>query len=307
MQRLIYTEADQRLHAYKSYGAQKILWNETTGYSAAKPSKDTKQVSLSKLYKSHTEAFNEYLKEAIGEDVSVLVIHKADTANTLVDKLSAKKRAKAPVADALRAEDRFWHVYPGTKHWVSDPVPTEWALLPTDYIPQAPDLPSAETSVRSAVPGATMGETYWEYVCVLIAIVKQEGYDAVAEKTGTEEDVGDLDTAVQALHKYYVSKGIQYDDSSTRRTVMNEWGYSLVLTGPVAWTELHKKLTLKQDETYIVDISDHTVKIRIRQDLPAATEDVASENLRNYYETFSEEDNYDDDEMTKPVLYVFKK
>ena len=52
------------------------------------------------------------------------------------------------------------------------------------------------------IPNASLGTTYWEYMCVLIAIIKSEGYGAVNTKTG--QRVSDLDQAVQALHNHYI-------------------------------------------------------------------------------------------------------
>jgi hypothetical protein len=35
--------------------------------------------------------------------------------------------------------------------------------------------------------------------------------------------------AVHALHDYYISQGIQYDDGTVRNQVMSGWGYSIVV------------------------------------------------------------------------------
>ena len=138
------------------------------------------------------------------------------------------------------------------------------------FVPGVPDLPSAETDLFTMLPGQKdKDKTYWTYACVLIALVKSDQAKAQAL---TRSGSTTLEELVQGLHAYYVRKGIQYDDTSTRFTVMDEWGYKPIFIGETTWLNLPTKFAFPAGD-YIFDIVEHTVAVNvpvdIREDRPS--------------------------------------
>lgn len=179
-----------------------------------------------------------------------------------------------------------------------------WVVsTPGDFIPSAPDLPGARESVRSKIPGKKLGETYWEYMCVLIALVKSDGYGTVQRLTG--QQVGTLQPAIQALHDHYIDLGVQYDDSAARTHVMNDWGYKAIFSGQSTWADLPKHVELKRGGKYIFDIPGHTVQVDVLRDVPKDGKPLA--NPKQFLSPQSEKDNFDKDETLVAVNYIWSK
>ncbi len=89
---------------------------------------------------------------------------------------------------AMVDHNRLLKHYPQVKYDSSDQLEVSWVMSsPNDFIAGKPDLPPS-TSVRAKDPNASLGTTYWEYMCVLIAIIKSEGYGAVNTKDRAESE-----------------------------------------------------------------------------------------------------------------------
>jgi hypothetical protein len=179
-----------------------------------------------------------------------------------------------------------------------------------DLFPEKPDLAAAGQSVRSEIPGTADEhgklKKYWEYTCVLIALYKNDGIAKVNQILGDRGPVeDDIDVVVQALHDFYIGRKIQYDDTATRMTVMNEWGYQLVFGGNVAWADLPLHVALYPSGKYIVDIDGHTVKMKPKHRIPRATTPLQGLMI-DHFECDSDKENYSTSEFLKPVLYVWK-
>jgi hypothetical protein len=186
---------------------------------------------------------------------------------------------------------------------------TPFILRPTEYFSQAPDLPAVGTKLRETKVPKKGKLTYYHYTCVLIALVKDNGMakaKALAKTIGTDEAaLVDTPSAVYALHDYYMTNNVQYDDSSTRFQVMAEWGYNMVFSGESNWLALGKEIEL-QPGGYVFDIPGHTLKVTVKKkvgkDMPAKA------TFNEYFKAESDSENYGlGDEHTKPVRYVWKK
>lgn len=307
VQRLIYTQQNQTLHVPKNYGDLRIPWNDDERYSIEREPND-RDPTLSSLYRKYRDKFNQYIGAGIDQTIANMIVHEATNEDAGVFLMSLLGEKDRPTGNALRniflSPNRYLLNYSGVKYWAASEVETnqEWAILPKDYIPQAPDLPPAGTSLQDKIPGK-MGAKWWEYACVLIALVKQEGYDSVNEKT--DGDADNLNDAVQALHNYYKGKGIEYDDSSTRGAMMREWGYDLIFSGPVSFTNLRKHISLSAGKKYIFDITGHTVKVDLKKDMAKRDEDIA--DFSEFFTFHSDPSNYSKDETAQQVLYIFAK
>ena len=229
------------------------------------------------------------------------------------------------VVTALKRYDRCLTVHKGLQYWGKTEVPDgDLVTLPESYIPGENDLPPKGTGLDADIVGAEPGTLYWEYACVLIAIVKHEGDQAVLQKIGksgaklatprlsTKKDKGPVITSksygvVQALHDYYLAKGVQYDDSSKTRQVLKEWGFDLIFTGPVVLlADLCKHIELKKGGKYIFDIDGHTVKVDLLKDLAKQANPIA--NVDEYFRFESDPQNYEvGKEKTKRILYIYQK
>jgi hypothetical protein len=322
VQRLIYEQSDKTLLASEGYGNQRVPWDAEKGVALPRDPAGTDPTLLS-LYTAQADTFNAYLAATVGE-----VVERArfvapasyqtvlgsmvgfrpqdkDVPYTEEEKATAKS-VGAELARTLARDNMFIPRYRGVTFWKPSDV-TE-SMLPamrlTDVIAQEPDLPGKGTSVRSPKGRDRLAGTYWEYVCVLIALVKHEGYPAVKSKTKAAATINSLDTAVQALHDYYIGKGIQYDDSATRRKVMDEWGYKLIFSGPIAFSDLRRNIALPLGKKYIFDITGHTVKVDLKAPVPKDDQPTDP----NAFLTFrSEPDNYNLSEVAQELLYIFAK
>ena len=307
IQRLMHNQADNKLSVPPAYADQRIGWDEKAKHvvrSTATPT-DPKLVELVKsspTVKGHAVdgvglAFGEMTRDA----------NIKATAATL-----AADWAEPGTADALGeiAEDTYQVLrgFKGEKYGSAEEAKVAWAQSPTDYLPGKPDLPAAGKSVKAAIPKHPESKTYWQYMCVLIALVKAEGLASVLTITKTKGAApATLEAAIQTLHDYYMRKQqpIQYDDSSARATVMKEWGYTRIYSGLTAWEDLPKKTSLKAG-TYIFDITGHTVLVKVKEDFERSADALADPTT--VFEPDSDPGNYKPGtEFKKPVTGIYKK
>lgn len=236
----------------------------------------------------------------------------------------ASKGAKGDVGKTFKAaaldQHKLLHHYDANTFASVQEATIDLVMDPEDFLPEAPDLPEAGkplTSVRKEFEHASVGAkkkkgksearalpTYWEFVCVLIALVEVGGLDAAKAKSGAKKTPGDVTEAVQSLHDHYMGRDVplQYDDSSARRKIMTEWGYSMIFSGRSAWTELPSRVALAAGK-YIFDIKGHTVAVDVLKDIGPTTKiDKESE----YFKCHSDPKNYNKDEFKEQVHYIWK-
>ncbi len=306
MQRLLYNVKNQNLVVPKTYGDQQLPWDGTKYLEdRAVRSGDPNLVDLA----TTDEGVKKHLMKGLDiQDYEGLNKVKsaadADLANNGA-RLVAEDAAPG-VADELRSvvvdPHRLIRYFTGTKYTNSADLDISWVMLPQDFIPSPPDLGAKGTSVRAKIPSDPLGATYWEYMCVLIALVKADGYATV--KRLTDKQPTTLQPAVQALSDHYLADGLQFDDSSTRRQVMKEWGYKMIFSGSSEWTDLPAHVALKKAK-YIFDIPGHTVMVEVKKAMPRNGTPLTK--LDDYFEPQSERDNYDKDEFDSPVTYIWAK
>lgn len=147
--------------------------------------------------------------------------------------------------------------------------------------------------------------TYWEFVCVLIALLSVEGIDCAKATEAASKTPGSMLEAVQALHDHYMrlQQPLQYDDSSARRKVMTEWGYELVFAGRSAWEALPGRVVLKPGK-YIFDIKGHTVHVDVLRDVGPRTK---IKDVKQFFKCNSDKKNYNKDEFAEQVHYIWAK
>lgn len=206
-----------------------------------------------------------------------------------------------------RAHNRIMEYGPGMTFTSAEDVGAQWVRLPEEYIARMPDLPAATADpLTEKIPGSKVrGATYWAYVCVLIALIKQEGMDAVQKLVGGKTPPATEPEAVKQLHAYYKSRGIEYDDSSTRFRVMRDWGYKMVFSGNTSWEDLPTWIPLYEGKKYIADINGHTVKIEVLKDIPMGDPIVGP---AKYFKADSDKSNYSSgDELALPVKGIWEK
>jgi len=181
------------------------------------------------------------------------------------------------------------------------PARSPFVMEPLDFFAQKRDLKKG-IKAMDKIPGK--GKlTYYHKMCTLIALVKEAGGIAEAKTITKDDSITDLKSAVQALHDHYLDKNVDYDDSSTRFTVMNEWGYQMIYSGSSAWMEL----TSLPAGRYIFDIPGHTVHVTVKKTLPAAWPKKKGD-FSEYFEPDSDKDNFPrGTEKTFPVRYIWKK
>ncbi|MDA0167139.1 hypothetical protein OM076_43160 [Solirubrobacter ginsenosidimutans] len=209
---------------------------------------------------------------------------------------------------------------------------------PEDYLPEAPDLPDAHVAVNSPRKGeetkaaqerarqereASRGnkggkrnkpkesanpvKTYWEFMCVLIALLKIEGFACAKVAALAAQPPTSLLAGVQVMHDHYMGLNVplQYDDSSARRAVMNDWGYQMVFAGRSRWTELPGRVVLTPG-AYIFDIKGHTVYVDVLKDIGPKTK---IGDVKQFFKCNSDPKNFSLDEfhVDQRVSYIWKK
>ncbi len=306
VQRLLYSTKNQNLVVPKSYGDQQLPWDgenylEERAVRQSDPTLAalaTKDLAVKKHLMNGLD-----IKNYEGLDKITPVADSSLAANGA--KLAAND-AEPALAAQLRSvvvdPHQLIRHSPGTKYQNIDEPAISLVMLPKDFIPSPPDLGGEGVSVRLKIPKDPLGATYWEYMCVIIALVKADGYGTVKRLTGKQPNA--LQPAVQALNDYYLAKAVQFDDSSTRRQVMKEWGYNLIFSGNSEWQDLPAHVALKK-ANYIFDIPGHTVLVEVKQDMPRSATSLTKPS--DYFVPKSEKDNYDKDEFASPVMYIWAK
>jgi hypothetical protein len=271
VQRLFYNYDASTLVATPEYADQRVPWDGSKHLQMRKPT--DADPKLIELVQSNPTVKAQLVKGLdLEQDILDFIVQPADTLKNNVGKLAKDGPDKENVAAELKAAaidpNRIFKHLKGKKYPdEGNPLPISWAISsPGDFVAEPSDL-KAGIDVREQIPGKMKGTTYWEYMCVLIALVKADGYGKV--KTLTKKDVSGLTPAVQALSDYYLQKGIEFDDSSARRQVMAEWGYKLIFAGRTPWADLPKYVALAPGQgKYIFDIVGHTTLVDVARSVP---------------------------------------
>jgi hypothetical protein len=139
--------------------------------------------------------------------------------------------------------------------------------------------------------------------CALIALFKSEGKEAIRAflkdkvdkegwKPGRLPGAADPDIDYwRAMHAYfYTFKRVEYDDTSSKMTIMRPFGYRLKFVGPTSFDQLWRAQL--QAGRYIVDIArpGHTMMTRVQDDFTAPLP--ANKQLSDVFEFFNEGSNY---------------
>lgn len=252
--RLMYNPNNERLTVPDTYGNTRV-GNETL---AAKANNDA--------------VFRDQLRVGMHvRGLSQVTVETAANLRTHTAKLAADGDPAGATAvalgDAAVDHNRLLKHSHGTTYASPDAVKTELVMAkPDDFVPGKDDLPGADVNLFTQIKGGEPGKLYWEYACVLVALAKLDPNWAKA-KALTKTNPGTIEQMVQHLHKYYKTKGVMYDDTSTRFRVMDEWGYKPIYFGKTTWKDLPKHVELKKGGKYIFDIVGHTVAVTADQDV----------------------------------------
>jgi hypothetical protein len=178
-------------------------------------------------------------------------------------------------------------------------------MRPKDFLPGAPDLPGVGVDLLTTeIPGDKDKSKYITYACVLFALLKDDGFAKAKDITKKQTFPSDLYQAVQALHDHYVGEDVQYDDGSVRNSVMTRWGYTMLWAGETDWDKLSAEISLQQG-SYIFDITGHTVRVDVLQDVWLGTQ-IA--NPKAFFKPDSDSKNYTKDkEWKQKVMSIWKK
>ncbi len=204
--------------------------------------------------------------------LSQVTVETVANLRTHVAKLAADGNATGATAvalgDAAVDHNRLFKHSHGAKYASPDAVKTEWVMsTPGDFVPGKDDLPDANVNLFTQIKGEEKGKLYWEYACVLVALAKLDPNWTKA-KALTKTNPSTIEQMVQDLHKYYKTKGVMYDDTSTRFRIMDEWGYKPIFFGKIKWKDLPKHVALDKGTKYIFDIVGHTVAVTATDAVP---------------------------------------
>jgi hypothetical protein len=305
--RLMHNQADNKLSVPRSYADLRIGWDEAKKY-VVRSTAANNDPKLGDLVKT-SQTVKQHAVDGVGVDFGEMV-GEADVGAKAAGFVGEYAEEGTAEEVAAVAEDpyRVLKVFKGQPLFSTEELQIAWAQAPSDYLPGAPDLPAKGKSVRSAIPKDPNSKTYWQYMCVLIALVKAEGLASVNRITKAKGPApSTLDAAVQKLHDHYMGlkQPIQYDDSSARAKVMTEWGYTRIYAGLTSWADLPKKIALPAG-TYIFDITGHTVLVEVKQEVKRGEDPLADPTA--VFVPKSEPDNYEvGKEFTKPVTGIYKK
>jgi hypothetical protein len=167
------------------------------------------------------------------------------------------------VAHTRRTLESHTHLADIDVDTAAEPLPeTRRIMRPLDLMPEPTDLAGAS---------ADQLKVKW---CGLIALVKSEGKPAIREflkSAGAPKVPATSATDLAfygAMHEYfYVTKGVEYDDTSNKMQLMTPFGFKLIFVGPTSFDLLYKA-KLKAG-TYIIDIHrpGHTMLMTVHSDL----------------------------------------
>jgi hypothetical protein len=281
---------------------------KTQAQPTAEPQPQAPKAKTLATLANEDATFRGHLKTGLNVEALDTVTSIADAqlqanAATLADKEPADGTVDALKAVAVDTNRLLTH-YSLAKYKDKKDLDISWVMSsPNDFVPGANDLPPEGGKVRDPT-GGDVGETYWEFMCVLIASIKDGGWGRVKELTGV--DTADLQVAVQAMNDFYFEAGVMYDDSSARFRVMKDFGYTLMWAGNTPWENLPAHVTLAQGKSYLFDIPGHTFKVDVNREWPKPDAKGAFKP-KNFFTTHSEEDNYEDDEMDYPVTFIWVK
>jgi hypothetical protein len=305
VQRLLYNENQKALALPATYADQRLPWDGER-YLQNRPVKpaDPKLIDLV----TQNASVKEQLRQGMNLDALDAVRSLPDAALQSNVGALAEPNADQAVTAELSAvavdRNRLMKHWTNTRYGDLASLDVSWVISsPNDFIAGKPDLGVAGESVRVQIRGEEQGKTYWEYMCVLIALIKADGYGMV--NTLTRKAATTLQPAVQALNDHYIGEDVQFDDTSTRMRVMGDWGFKLIYAGNTPWADLPKHVELKRGGKYIVDIPGHTVQVELLRDMPKDGKTLT--RPRQYFAPHSEEDNYDKDELALPVTYLWSK
>ena len=310
--RLVHDKASKAVKVPKSYGDLKIPFDDKTKFALTRAPEDG-DPTLSELVVKHKRDILDQMQTGLGVDrvSDMQVLEDAEMlelANGLVgegESNTAELRRLVRVNARMHA--RLLSV--GTKQQFWDPgeAAGDVVQLPGDYIAQEPDLPAKGTKLKDKdiVRSPVKGAKYWQYACVLIALVKQEGLEAVRRLLELKTAPKDLTAAVYALHDHYKEEGVEYDDGSSRRRVMGDFGYSMAFAGKSTWADLPTWMAFDTGKKYVFDITGHTVKVTPKHSIALGTR--LTGTMKDHFTPESDIDNYTQDETTKTVEYVWIK
>lgn len=256
LQRLIYNSSNYGLHVPDSYGTRNVTYNGVNKTLAAHANDQA------------DESFSEHLAAGLHVRRVDKVTSSPDAtmrqnAGTLVE-ADAQPETAGKLGDVAVDHNRLLDRPTGKKYRRPDELDIKWVLSdPGDFVPGANDLPGPDADLKTTKIAGGDGY-YWEYACVLIALVKLDPGLAKTQALLRQRPASE-DAAVQALHAYYVRRGTQYDDTSTRFALMDDWGYTPVFTGRTTWADLPLHTTLTPQNQYIFDIEGHTVKVDVNK------------------------------------------
>ncbi|HEY9596338.1 MAG TPA: hypothetical protein V6D33_01550 [Cyanophyceae cyanobacterium] len=144
------------------------------------------------------------------------------------------------------------------------------------------------------------------YVCTLIALIVQEGWDTVASKFKlTGKSLSSLNDQVKALHSHLYQQ--RYDEALYQGANYKLFGYNLHSVGK-PWNVVHQTVDLKAGE-YIFSKKGHTMSVTVNQDLstPQKKQQVADPSWyrvkTNNIQTTSGLNVYNGNEMILNIFY----
>jgi hypothetical protein len=315
VQRLLYDDKTHDVTVPKTYADKRLHWNGSEQDPKA-PEKTVLEIITGGGGREHFQT-----GLGVGALGSVSALPDAQLGNDAA--AMADPTAQAGTDAALRAaatdQYKLLHFWPQTLFYAPDEIAADLVLGPDDYLPEPSDLPKQGVSVTSPQPGQAVTQpkrrakneeahapkTYWEFMCVLIALLSADGNFAQVTQL-TRLTPTSMIGAVQALHDYYMGQKVplQYDDTSTRRKVMTEWGYALKFAGRAAWTDLPQHVALSAGGKYIFDIKDHTVHVEVLQNIDAQTQ---IQDPKLFFKCNSDKKNYNRDEFAQPVQYIWTR
>ena len=317
--RLMLDQATNQVKIPQSYADRKVRWDGTKQDSTAGERRVADVVAV--------KPGLEHFKEGLGVPHVAGVTTVADAALGLegarTSDSSKQKGLGGRFKEAAVDHHRLLQHTSGEKTATLADATITPVMAPEDFLPEAPDLPAAgvrldstrkefeqqatqQGSKKKGKNDARALPTYWEFMCVLIALLTVEGVDCEkATAAADNKKPGSMLEAVQALHDEYMRRRVplQYDDSSARRKVMGEWGYSMHFAGRSGWKELPGRVTLAPGK-YIFDIKGHTVAVDVLQAIGPKTK---IDKESDFFTCHSDSKNYDKNEFLEQVHYIWKK
>jgi hypothetical protein len=331
MSRLLADDATNEVKIPQTYANRRIRWDGTYQDKLAEE-RTVFDIITGGGGREHFKAGMNYplMSKVTPVDDTALGVQGAKVWDNTGDKgLGGKFRAAAIDSHKLL------HQYADNQIKTAAEATIDLVMDPEDYLPEAPDLPRGGQAVNSPRPGeekkaaqeqarlqqdagrkggkrnnkpkesADPVKTYWEFMCVLIALLKIEGFDCAKVSALAEVPPTSLLAGVQVMHDHYMAMNVplQYDDSSARRAVMTDWGYQMVFAGRSEWTALPGRVTLTPG-VYIFDIKGHTVYVDVLKEIGPKTK---IRDVKQFFKCNSDPKNFSLNEFDEQVHYIWKK